>query len=337
MKVFIILALAIYGTSASFSNEFVEEKWENFKKTHERSYVNVKEEAFRKQIFQKKLERIEEHNERFNKGLETYTMGINMFADMTPEEMRPYTHGLIEPAVMPKPLIEIKSRADLGLNDSVQFPASFDWRDKGMVSDVKNQGGCGSCWAFSSTGAIESQVKIAKGANTDISVSEQQLVDCDTAADGCSGGWMTDAFTYVEQTGGIDSEASYPYHGVNEKCHFMSDKVAAKLKGYAYLTGPDENILADMVSSKGPISVAFDAEGDFGSYSGGVYYNPNCATNKFTHAVLIVGYGNENGQDYWLVKNSWGGSWGDHGYFKIARNRDNHCGIASKASYPLLS
>lgn len=147
---------------------------------------------------------------------------------------------------------------------------------------------------------------------------------------------MTDAFTYVAQTGGIDSENSYPYTATDGSCHFMSDQVAAQLKGYAYLTAPDENALADMVASKGPISVAFDAEGDFGSYSGGVYYDPNCSTNSFTHAVLIVGYGNENGQDYWLVKNSWGEDWGLGGYFKIARNRDNHCGIASKASVPVL-
>ncbi|XP_068896214.1 digestive cysteine proteinase 2-like [Tenebrio molitor] len=336
MKVFIILAIAIYGASAALPSTFVAEKWENFKTTYARSYVNAKEETFRKQIFQKKLETFEEHNEKYRQGLVSYTLGVNLFTDMTPEEMKAYTHGLIMPADLHKNGIPVKTREDLGLNASVRYPASFDWRDQGMVSPVKNQGSCGSCWAFSSTGAIESQMKIANGAGYDSSVSEQQLVDCVPNALGCSGGWMNDAFTYVAQNGGIDSEGAYPYEMADGNCHYDPNQVAARLSGYVYLSGPDENMLADMVATKGPVAVAFDADDPFGSYSGGVYYNPTCETNKFTHAVLIVGYGNENGQDYWLVKNSWGDGWGLDGYFKIARNANNHCGIAGVASVPTL-
>ncbi|XP_063904975.1 procathepsin L-like [Zophobas morio] len=336
MKVLLLVALAIYGTSAALTSEQVEAKWESFKTSFSKSYVNAREEAFRKQIFQKNVQHFEEHNAKFEQGLVTYTLGVNEFADMTKEEMKPYTHGLKKPDVLPKPLYEIKSRKDLGMDENVQIPASLDWRDQGIVTPVKNQGGCGSCWAFSSTGAIESQERLAYGANLDISVSEQQLVDCVQAAAGCDGGWMTDAFTYVAQNGGIDSEGAYPYEAANGNCRYRDDQVAARLTGYAYLTGPDENMLADMVANSGPVSVAFDADGDFGYYSGGVYYNPDCDPNKFTHAVLIVGYGNEDGQDYWLVKNSWGDGWGLGGFVKMARNRNNNCGIASMASVPVL-
>lgn len=154
--------------------------------------------------------------------------------------------------------------------------------------------------------------------------------------DGCAGGWMATAYDYIGNNGGLDNDGVYPYEAHQYQCRYRSDAVAARVNGYAYLTGPDENMMADMVYTQGPVSVGIDADGDFGYYQSGVYYNPNCEPNKYTHAVVVVGYGNENGQDYWLVKNSWGADWGDHGYIKMARNRDNNCGIAGAASYPVF-
>lgn len=169
-----------------------------------------------------------------------------------------------------------------------------------------------------------------------VTLSEQQLVDCVRKASGCRGGWMTDAYMYIARNGGINYDRDYPYRANDGGCRYQSSKPKVTIRGYAYLTGPNENMLKDMVATKGPVSVAIDAGGNFASYSKGVYYNPSCSTNKFTHAVVIVGYGRENGQDYWLVKNSWGSNWGLGGYIKMARNRNNHCGIASKASYPVF-
>ncbi|RZC33185.1 Peptidase C1 and/or Inhibitor I29 domain containing protein [Asbolus verrucosus] len=331
MKIFLILTIVVCA-AASLSEE-----WKSFKGNYQKNYSNAEEESFRKQLFQKKLQQFEEHNERFRHGLETYEIGINQFTDMTDEEMRPYIHGLIQPSKVSKPLIEISSNASLGLDENVVIPSSFDWRDQGAVTPVKDQGKCGSCWAFSVTGAIESQVKIAEGPNYNVSLSEQQLVDCVATNGGCRGGWMTNAFAYVASSDGIYSEDDYPYQGEVGTCMYnIIGEPAACIQGYAELSKPDEGLLVEIVATKGPVSVAIDTSDSFASYSGGVYYNPGCSPKIFSHAVLVVGYGSENGQDYWIVKNSWGEKWGDHGYIKMARNRDNNCGIASKASFPIL-
>ncbi|RZC38023.1 cathepsin L1 [Asbolus verrucosus] len=330
MKVLAILAVVIYATAADLTDEAVSEKWNSFKVTYQKNYLNSKEESFRKQLFVKKLQHIEEHNEKFRQGLETYEIGVNKFTDMTTEEMKSYT-GLVVPKEFPQPLIEITSRASLGLDEKVKAPNSFDWRDQGAVSQVKNQGGCGSCWAFSSTGALEAQVKIVQGKS--VLASEQQLVDCVTDNYGCGGGWMTTAFAYIAQAGGIDSDEAYPYEAVDGSCHYRPEKSVAHVEGFAELKQADEELMAEMVATKGPVSVAIDADGDFASYVSGVYYNADCDREAFNHAVLVVGYGSEGGQDYWIVKNSWGINWGDNGYIKMARNRNNHCGIASKTKF----
>jgi hypothetical protein len=147
---------------------------------------------------------------------------------------------------------------------------------------------------------------------------------------------MPNAYLYIARNGGINYDRDYRYEARDNACRYRSSMPRVSVRGYAYLTGPNEEMLKDMVVTHGPVSVAFDSGGNFAGYRGGVYYNPRCSTNKFTHAVVIVGYGRENGQDYWLVKNSWGSNWGQGGYVKMARNRGNHCGIASHASYPVF-
>ncbi|RZC37668.1 cathepsin L1 [Asbolus verrucosus] len=334
MKILIILFIAIYASEALLSKSVVTEEWNSFKKSHGRQFNNFREEQYRKMVFQKKLQEIEDHNERYRRGLETYEIGVNQFTDYTEEEMMPYTHGLELPLEMPEPLINITSTYFLDVKAPTALPSSFDWRSRGVVTPVKNQGSCGSCWAFSTTGALESHYKIRY--RSTVTLSEQQLVDCVRNAQGCRGGWMNNAFTYIARNGGINYDRDYPYQAKDGPCRYRSGKPRVTIRGYAYLTVANENMLKQMVATRGPISVAIDAGGNFGGYRSGVYYNPSCSTSKFTHAVVIVGYGNENGMDYWLVKNSWGPDWGQNGYIKMARNRRNHCGIASKASYPVF-
>ncbi|RZB45739.1 Peptidase C1 and/or Inhibitor I29 domain containing protein [Asbolus verrucosus] len=335
MKLLIILFVTIYACQALLTQPTVSETWNNFKRSHRRRFSNSREERFRKTVFQKKLQQIEDHNERFKLGMETYEIGVNEFTDYTEEEMMSYTHGFQLPLEMPAPLINITSNSSFILRSGLTaLPSSLDWRSRGVVTPVKDQGQCGSCWAFSVNGALESHYKIRYGAT--VTLSEQQLVDCATNLYGCNGGSTSEAFMYIARNGGINYDRDYPYEARDGACRYSSSKPRVVIRGYAYLTGPDENMLMDMVATQGPISVAIDVSGNWGSYKSGVYYSSTCSSTSLNHAVVIVGYGNENGQDYWLVKNSWGSGWGQNGYIKMARNRGNNCGIATFASYPVF-
>lgn len=149
---------------------------------------------------------------------------------------------------------------------------------------------------------------------------------------------MDNAFKYIKANGGIDTEMSYPYDGLDDSCHFEKNGIGATDKGFVDIPEGNEKKMAEAVATMGPVSVAIDASNpSFQMYSQGVYFEPLCSPDKLDHGVLVVGYGTDpSGIDYWLVKNSWGSSWGEKGYIKMARNKDNHCGIASASSYPLV-
>ena len=221
--------------------------------------------------------------------------------------------------------------------DNVELPSQTDWRSQGAVTKVKSQGQCGSCWAFSVTGALEGQHFRKTGKL--VSLSEQNLIDCSKkyGNHGCNGGWMNNGFRYIKENGGIDTEDSYAYLGTDhQQCKFRKETIGATSTGYTVIPPNNEKQLLNAVATVGPITVAIQVTSSFQSYHGGVYYEPRCDPKKLNHAVLIVGYGSEGGHDYWLVKNSWGTSWGQEGYIKMARNKNNNCGIASAASYPLV-
>ncbi|GFO41743.1 cathepsin [Plakobranchus ocellatus] len=221
--------------------------------------------------------------------------------------------------------------------DVTDAPDEVDWTTKGYVTPIKNQGQCGSCWAFSATGSLEGQTFRKYGRLT--SLSEQNLVDCSSKQGnhGCEGGLMDNAFTYIKENGGIDTESSYPYVGRDGKCRFSASDIGANCTGYVDVKSKDESALQTAVANVGPISVAIDANHiTFQLYEGGVYHNFLCSQTNLDHGVLAVGYGTHEGKDYWLVKNSWGTTWGLKGYIMMSRNRSNNCGIATQASYPTV-
>lgn len=179
-----------------------------------------------------------------------------------------------------------------------------------------------------------------------MSLSEQNLVDCSKpfGNNGCQGGYPELAFKYIKASGGIDTERSYPYAGYDEACrhpyhqHHRLGMSGVTVGGFVQIPKDSELKLQEALATAGPIAVSIDAsKGSFQFYKSGIYSEPSCQTHNPDHAVLVVGYGtDEYQQDYYIIKNSWGKSWGEHGYMRIARNHDNHCGVASSASYPIV-
>jgi len=303
-------------------------EWNKYKTDFNKNYIHRGEEAVRRQIWAKHYDYIQEHNKAFARGESTFYLGPNEYMDMHNDEFVKVMNGYLGNKT-PSNLV-FENRMDVG-----DLPATVDWRDKGYVTEVKNQEQCGSCWAFSTTGSLEGQW--FKKTGTLPSLSEQNLVDCSRKQgnQGCEGGLMDNAFSYIKQNGGIDTEKSYPYKGTNGKCHFKKADIGANDTGYVDVKAKDENALQEAVATVGPISVAIDASHmSFQLYAGGVYHNWFCSETRLDHGVLAVGYGNYEGKDFWMVKNSWGPTWGLKGYIMMSRNRHNNCGIASQASYP---
>jgi cathepsin F len=205
------------------------------------------------------------------------------------------------------------------------LPENFDWREKGAVGPVKNQYICGSCWTFSTTGNIEGLYFLKY--NQSVLFSEQQMIDCDRDDYGCKGGWMESAFKYLIKTGGIETEKDYYYRGFDDECSFNKMMVKAKLKSYKMAKTQDEDEIARMLLQYGPLSIGVNGEGLQGYKKGIVdYEDTKECPNVINHGVLLVGFGVENNQKFWIVKNSWGKDWGEEGFFRIARGK-GLCGI----------
>jgi len=303
---------------------------------HGKEYATNEEKALRYRVWSEAMTRILDHNAAAEQGVHTYTMGMNEFGDLTWTE---FQHMYLGTRVTPEKLAEHQAHERQHLaSGNVQLPSSVDWRTKNAVTHAKNQGQCGSCWSFSTTGSVEG-AHVLQYKKPLVSCSEQQLIDCSVSYgnQGCNGGLMTDAFKYIMASPGLDSEDAYPYLTRQEStCKATADGPAvATIANYRSVQSGSESALESASGTVGPISVAIDAShSSFQFYNGGVYYEPACSSTQLDHGVLVVGYGVDNGSDYWLVKNSWGASWGLQGYIMMSRNRDNNCGIATMASYP---
>ncbi|KAF7670190.1 hypothetical protein LDENG_00062520 [Lucifuga dentata] len=308
MKLLLVAAaLLAVASCASISLEDLE--FHAWKLKYGRSYSSPSEEAQRKQIWLNNRRLVLVHNIMADQGIKSYRLGMTYFADLENEEYR----RLISQGCLGSFNSSLPRRGStfFRLPEGVDLPDTVDWRDKGYVTDVKDQKQCGSCWAFSATGSLEGQHFRKTGKL--VSLSEQQLVDCSGAFGnmGCSGGLMDQAFDYVKANGGIDTEESYPYEAWDGKCRYDPANIGATCTGYVDVKSGDEEALKEAVVTIGPVSVAIDAgHMSFQLYTSGVYDEPECSSEDLDHGVLAVGYGTENRQDYWLVKNSWGLSWG---------------------------
>ncbi|KAG1679585.1 Cathepsin L [Nymphon striatum] len=285
-----IVAAFVALTYASVTIDRKElEAWNSFKVKYGKTHSSFREEMKKMDVFVSNLRFVKEHQAKYAAGEVSYNVDINEYADMTTEEFVGIMNGY-------KMSNQTSEGSTFLAPTGIELPQTVDWRKKGYVTAVKNQGN-----------------------------------------NGCEGGLMDNAFRYIKSNKGVDTEKSYPYTAEDGTCHFKKQDIGATDSGFVDIASGDEKALQKAVATVGPISVAIDASHiSFQLYSEGVYNEPECSSTALDHGVLAVGYGSDNGKDYWLVKNSWGPGWGVSGYIKMTRNGNNQCGIATKSSYPLV-
>ncbi|KAG8068093.1 hypothetical protein GUJ93_ZPchr0005g14658 [Zizania palustris] len=335
----LLLAAAVAADGASGGGGLAEyeAQFEAWCAEHGKSYATPGERVARLAVFADNAAFAAAHNAGGNGASASYTLALNAFADLTHDEFRAARLGRLAVAG-PRYVAagSLRSAPFLGLDGGVgAVPDALDWRQSGAVTKVKDQGSCGACWSFSATGAIEGINKIKTGSL--ISLSEQELIDCDRSYNtGCGGGLMDYAYNFVIKNGGIDSEDDYPYRQTDGTCNKNKLKRrVVKIDGYTDVPPNNEDLLLQAVAQQ-PVSVGICGSARaFQLYSKGIFDGP-CPTS-LDHAVLIVGYGSEGGKDYWIVKNSWGESWGMKGYMYMHRNAGDSkgvCGINEMPSFP---
>jgi len=330
------IAIATMAASAvAKPAEYYEGRFYEWMTEHKIQFKNGAEFAERLSIFRDNLNYIEEHNAKGT----TYELGLNAYSHLTQEEFSDFFHlGAVRPPMLRRSS-EVVHTAP---KDMSAVPASVDWTTvANVVTPVKDQGNCGSCWSFSASGAMEGAIGIKYKAQSDPKgLSEQHFVSCDTVDAGCNGGWMDDAFTFAKKNGGVATETTYPYTsgttGSSGSCQAAGKALAAHSAptGFVDVQTGSVDALASAVAQQ-PVSIAIQAnQRDFQSYKSGVLTG-TCG-QRLDHGVLAVGYGTyTDGTPYWKVKNSWGPSWGMGGYILIEKSTADKCGVLDAPSYPI--
>jgi cathepsin L len=332
----LLLAIVAYASAAKWRELQSHEKhlysFDDFKAEYNRKYTNEVEESFRRKLFQSSLHRINRHNQDPSK---TWKTGINKFSDMTEQEKKAFrgVNGALlakqksaAKRSLPRPL-------DLDNNSSAFAGVNVDWRTKGVVTKVKDQGGCGSCWTFSTAETIESYYALKT--NNLVVLSEQQILDCTPNPNdcggngGCGGGTVELAVARIMVMGGLSLESSYPYvsgDGSNFQCDTTKVKPAVRVANYFDLPSNQLNPVLQHVATNGPISISVDAS-TWSDYESGIFDGCDNKNPDIDHAVQLVGYGTDPSLgDYWLVRNSWSDGWGEDGYVRLKRYATPPCG-----------
>ncbi|KAI0493405.1 hypothetical protein KFK09_023521 [Dendrobium nobile] len=346
MKLFHLLLAFLFLAAAASAIDIIEKDletedslWSLYERwrSHHTVSRDLDEKKKRFNVFKENARYIHEFNKRKDA---PYKLHLNKFADLTNQEFRSAYAGsrINHHRALRGPRRGVANSFKYGSLDVNSLPASVDWRQKGAVTAVKDQGQCGSCWAFSTVAAVEgiNQIKTKKL----VSLSEQELIDCDTGENnGCNGGLMDYAFEFIKKNGGITSEAAYPYAEADGSCATEKSNPVVSIDGHEDVPANDEDSLLKAVANQ-PVSIAIEASGsDFQFYSEGVFTG-KCGTD-LDHGVAIVGYGTaQKGTKYWIVRNSWGPEWGEKGYIRMLRGSSDPqglCGLAMEASYPIKS
>ena len=319
-KFLLVLVLALVACETDLDS-LIFQQFQKFIKKYQKKYTSIDEFLARYEVFRRNV------MATFKEENSLYRTGITKFSDLTKQEFAKIylnlNYDAMAMANFDPTIVKVSNAA----------PAAYDWRDYGRVSPVKDQGSCGSCWAFSTVANLEGLYYANKGVMK--TFSEQMLVDCDTSDSGCNGGLMEYAFTWLKKNGGIMTDTDYPYKGVKSTCRSDKSKyVDMTITGYKKLgsswstwSAVDEDEVKEFLYETGPLAIALNAD-PLQTYSSGILdvTSTKCPTSGINHAVTLVGYGTENNVAYWIVKNSWGTSWGEKGYFRIRRGNGT-CGI----------
>lgn len=286
-------------------------------------------------LFEENLQTILQHNAAYQNGSHTFRMGINQFTDMTFKEFSRLNEVNESNAKIPDDIPY--DPLPFEIMENIKVPLSFDWRKRGIVTEIMDQKTCGSCYAITIIDLIENHILIKYGKV--IRLSTQEIIDCPRNYQlfGCEGGIKHRVFDYIKDRGGISSATDYPYETFVGTCRSSQfEKIPIVIKDFVEVPANDEELLKQVLATIGPVAVSMDINHEsFMRYSSGIYYEKNC-TKETNHAALLIGYGSENGKDFWIIKSSYGVKYGERGYMRIIRNRDNHCGIASESYYPLV-
>jgi len=309
--------------------------FKEFMRAHNKDYPNFEEYQKRFGVFKENMQKVQFLRET-ERGTGVY--GGTKFADLTAEEFKERHLGLYTKAYDP-----VENQFDSDLPDAdipdIDLPAKYDWREQGAVTPVKNQGACGSCWAFSVTGNVEGQYKIHHGKL--LSFSEQELVDCDKLDSGCNGGLPENAYEAISKLGGLELEEEYVYDGQDDQCSFNKSLVKVQVTGGVKIS-TNETEMAQWLLKNGPISIGINANA-MQFYMGGVSHPWKflCSPASLDHGVLIVGFGIHHypmfrkDMPFWIVKNSWGPGWGEQGYYRVYRG-DGTCGVNQMATSSVI-